>query len=291
MFLRTFFTVFIFEYNKIGGIFLKTRVSLPFSSLMFFLLIGFILISGCLEDETVNLDTLNLSDIPEVFSDDVLIVIGDNVSELEKRVAEDVESYFEDTFSVEPTIKSYLDVSYEDKVKNNLIVIGTPQSNGMLLEIYGLTDAVPVTDTFPGKRRGILEILSNPWNEKKSLLLIQGNDDFGVKAGYLELLRSKEYNEDRKITSTLIEITKCKESSPIFVILPVTIPIEDNEEILELIEACTNKDFFNVGKEPMNITLEGNEWIISEVNPSLGHPTWEITINKTTGKTECSLYF
>ncbi|WP_197076144.1 hypothetical protein [Methanosarcina sp. MTP4] len=244
-----------------------------------------------MEDETVNLDTLNLSDIPEVFSDDVLIVIGDNVSELEKRVAEDVESYFEDTFSVEPTIKSYLDVSYEDKVKNNLIVIGTPQSNGMLLEIYGLTDAVPVTDTFPGKRRGILEILSNPWNEKKSLLLIQGNDDFGVKAGYLELLRSKEYNEDRKITSTLIEITKCKESSPIFVILPVTIPIEDNEEILELIEACTNKDFFNVGKEPMNITLEGNEWIISEVNPSLGHPTWEITINKTTGKTECSLYF
>lgn len=270
---------------------LKTHVSLPISSLTIFLFIGFILISGCLEDEKVKSDSLNLSDIPEVFNEDVLIVVGDNVSSLEMKVEDDVKSYFEDNLHVKITIKSYSEIIDDDKAKNNLIVIGTPQSNGMLWDVYGLKDDVSVNDTFPGKRRGVLEILSNPWNEKKALLLIQGSDEFGVKAGYLELLGCKECNEDRKITHTLIEITKCRESSSIFVILPVTIPIEDNVEILELVEACTDEDFFNVGKEPMNITLEGNEWIVSEVNPSLGYPTWEITINKTTGKTECFLYF
>ena len=50
-----------------------------------------------------------------------------------------------------------------------------------------MTDTIRVTDEYPGENKGILEILRNPWNEDKAMLLVEGSDEWGVKAGALKL--------------------------------------------------------------------------------------------------------
>ena len=51
-----------------------------------------------------------------------------------------------------------------------------------------MTDAIRVTDEYPGEYiKGFLEILRNPWNEDKAMLLVEGSDEWGVKAGALKL--------------------------------------------------------------------------------------------------------
>ena len=64
-----------------------------------------------------------------------------------------------------------------------MIIIGTPKSNKVLRKVYGMTDAIRVTEEYPGENKGILEILSNPWDEEKAMLLVAGSDEWGVKAG------------------------------------------------------------------------------------------------------------
>jgi len=46
-----------------------------------------------------------------------------------------------------------------------------------------MTDAIRVTDGYPGENKGVLEILPNPWDEDKAMLLVEGSDEWGVKAG------------------------------------------------------------------------------------------------------------
>ncbi len=60
-------------------------------------------------------------------------------------------------------IKEYSEVSDEDKRNYNLIVVGTPDSNQVLKEVYTIADVLEVNETFPGE--GILEITKNPWND------------------------------------------------------------------------------------------------------------------------------
>ncbi len=44
-------------------------------------------------------------------------------------------------------------------------------------------NAMRVTEEFPGEGKGILEILPNSWNKKKAMLLVEGSDEWGVRAG------------------------------------------------------------------------------------------------------------
>ena len=44
----------------------------------------------------------------------------------------------------------------------------------MLKEVYAVTDATMVTEEFPGEGKGVLEILPNPWDEIKAMLLVEG---------------------------------------------------------------------------------------------------------------------
>ena len=46
-----------------------------------------------------------------------------------------------------------------------------------------MTDAIRVTDGYPGEDKGVLEILPNPWDESKAMLFVEGSDEWGVKAG------------------------------------------------------------------------------------------------------------
>jgi len=103
-----------------------------------------------------------------------LIIVGDNASEVEIQSAKEIADYLEN----KPLIKRYSKITEEDR-KRNLIVVGTPSSNSMLKEIYAMADVLEVNETFPGKGKGILEILRNPWNKEKGMLLVEGwKDDF-----------------------------------------------------------------------------------------------------------------
>jgi len=42
-----------------------------------------------------------------------------------------------------------------------------------------MTNATKVTEEYPGEGKGVLEILSNPWDESKAMLLVEGGDERG----------------------------------------------------------------------------------------------------------------
>lgn len=82
-------------------------------------------------------------------------------------------------------VKKYFDIGDEDRKNYNLIVIGTPNSNPVLKEIYGTANALKVNESFPGNGKGILEILPNPWNERKAILLIESFEDEDLQIFWL----------------------------------------------------------------------------------------------------------
>ena len=106
---------------------------------------------------------------------------------------------------------SNIEVIDSEKIENfkrrfNLIIIGTPKTNPLLEEVYALTNATRVTEEFPGEGKGILEILQNPWNGEKIILLIQGLDEDAIKAS-INPLKSKEFYSKKGyiINSTFVE--------------------------------------------------------------------------------------
>lgn len=145
---------------------------------------------------------LKLSDFPEVFNDSTLIIIGDEASEIELQAAKEIADYLEKETGNKPLIKRYSEVSDKDR-KNNLIIVGTPKSNPMLKEIYAITDVLKVNETFPGEGKGVLEILRNPWDKRKVILLINSKDATGIFVSIKEIIESKEINDNLKITGIL----------------------------------------------------------------------------------------
>jgi len=118
---------------------------------------------------------LKLSDFPEAFKDSTLIVVGDNASDIEMQAANEIADYLQKKTGNKPLIKKHSEISDEDKRSYNLIVVGTPKTNSFLEDVYAMTNATRVTEEFPGEGKGVLEILPNPWDEKKLLLLVEGN--------------------------------------------------------------------------------------------------------------------
>jgi len=124
---------------------------------------------------------LRLSDFPETFNESTMIVIGSNASEIEIQAANEIAEYLkEKTGNKEVLIKKYSEISEEEKKNYNLIVVGTPKSNGMLREIYEMADVLRVNETFPGEGKGVLEIARNPWNESRAMLLVEGWDECSI---------------------------------------------------------------------------------------------------------------
>ena len=128
-------------------------------------------------------EELMLSDFPDVFKNDTIIVIGENASLIENESAEAIAVKLENLTGNITIIINDTALTENNKTRYNLILVGTPNSNRLLQEVYNLTNATRVTEEYPGENKGILEILKNPWNEVKAMLLVEGSDEWGVKAG------------------------------------------------------------------------------------------------------------
>jgi len=171
-----------------------------------------------LQEETQK-EELMLSDFPEVFKNDTIIVIGNNASLIEKESAEAIAVKVEN-LSVNMSLNMDDTALAEDnKTSYNLILVGTPKSNNLLQEVYNLTNATRVTEEYPGENKGILEILRNPWNIEKSILLVVGSDERGVKAGsemLTEGVKIKELNGNTIMVA--LELIKRQETNETSVI-------------------------------------------------------------------------
>ena len=80
----------------------------------------------------------------------------------------------------------------EERRGCNLIVVGSPGSNQVLSEIYEKGYATEVTADFPGPSKGLLQMVVNPWDQKKALLIIAGSDEQGVTASAGVLTNNEE---------------------------------------------------------------------------------------------------
>ena len=136
-----------------------------------------------------------LSDYPELFREDVIIVVGENPAKIEIESAIMIKASLKELTGNEPTIKNDTELSESEKRNHNLILIRTPSSNNTLQQVYELTEATKVTSVFPGENKGILEILSNPWNSDKVLLMVAGSNEWGVKAGSELLEQAQAINK------------------------------------------------------------------------------------------------
>lgn len=148
---------------------------------MLLILIGCACGWACRPEATVKEPAL--IDFPELFKEQTIIVIGENASKSEFELAEGIEAYLDGTDRDEISVKYDTQVSDKDKSSYNLILIGIIGSNNLLNRVYDLTDVARATQDYPGGNKSLLEILSNPWNAGKAILIIAGSDERGIKAG------------------------------------------------------------------------------------------------------------
>ena len=209
---------------------------------------------------------LKLLDFPEIFKKTTLIIIGDKSSEIEIQAANEIASYLENKTRNRPLIKKYSEISDEDKRNYNLIVVGTPKTNPFLQEVYAMTNATRVTEEFPGEGKGVLEILRNPWDEEKAMLLVEGWDEWGVKGTENSLLEPMKIHVKKKIAS-------------------YTLNEDEMSEIIELAKqyllSNNIKVFSFKSAEKINLNIEGPaKEILTESFPNLplytNNMVWEV---------------
>lgn len=153
-------------------------------------------------EKTLN---MSLSDYPQLFEKDVVIVIGDNASQLEKESAESIARYLENSTGNKPEIISAQKID-SFKYTYNLIIVGTPNSNNVLKRVCDMADVTMVTEEYPGGGKGVLEILRSPWNEEKAILLVEGSDEWGLKAGVEMLDETKGLNTSSIFTNWSVNL-------------------------------------------------------------------------------------
>lgn len=161
---------------------------------------------GLNTSEETQKEELMLSDFPDVFKNDTIIVIGENASLIENESAEAIAAKLENLTGNMTIIINDTELTENNKTNYNLILVGAPKSNSLLQEVYNLTNATRVTEKYPGENKGILEILCNPWNEEKAMLLVEGSDVLGVNAGSEKLTLTE--NGKNKELSGKIKVTE-----------------------------------------------------------------------------------
>ena len=157
--------------------------------------------------DAIPAQNLTLSDYPKLFAKETVIVIGDNASQIEIESAEAIAANMEIMTGNKPEIINTKKIE-SFKYSYNLIIVGTPNSNEILGEVYNMTDAIRVTGEYPGENKGVLEILKNPWDEEKAMLLVAGSDEWGVKGGVEMLDEAKELNKSSIFTGWFISPDK-----------------------------------------------------------------------------------
>ena len=189
------------DSNKGCFRFLQTPCLTCAMFILFFSLVVFL--SSC--DKNANDKQLDkskgfsLSDISKLFQKDTLIVVGKGVSETETDIAKNVQSTLEKLTKNKPTIKASEALSEDDKAKSNIIIIITPNIEGIPSDFYTLINKPKITVDYPGKNKGVLEIVRNPWNEERALLIVGGSDGWGLKASELVLRQQKLENKTKMV--------------------------------------------------------------------------------------------
>lgn len=166
-------------------------------------------------------EELTLNDYPKLFEKEVVIVIGENAIEIEYESAEAIAENLYNSTGNMPVLVSDAELTEEEKAKYNLIIVGSPGTSSVLKEVYSITDATPVTEEYPGEGKGVLEILRNPWNVNKTMLLVEGSDAWGVKAGSLILAESQRFKNEARLLVDWEEYTG------------VDFPIDNAEEAIK----------------------------------------------------------
>jgi len=209
-------------------------------------------------------EDLVLSNYPKLFEKDVVIVIGENASQMEYEGAEAIVENLHNITGNMPAIKSDTELTEDDKADYNLILVGSPNVNRALEEVYEITDATRITKEYPGENKGILEILRNPWNEEKALLIAAGSDEWGTKVA-----------EDGLLGLARIELEKGS-----LIILSSGNKTEMTE-VIALTKQClifNNIEVFTFKTaEKINFTIEGPGKVILVKS----FPTLPLYINKT----------
>jgi hypothetical protein len=190
---------------------------------------------------------LLLSDYPELFRKDAIIVVGANASQMELGSAQVIIEKLEELSGNEPMIKNDGEVSENDKSDHNLVLLGTPDSNDLLQDVYDATNATSVTTECPGRSKGILEILRNPWNSEKALLIVAGSDEWGVMAGAASLLGSQQQGGN----TLVVEWEQSEDKSPSYLskidaTLDFLLYLREQDEIPEAMKAIVMKDTVSV---------------------------------------------
>lgn len=161
---------------------------------------------GCVEKQQPQLD-ITLSNYPKLFEKDVIIVIGENATQVERDGAEAIAYNLAELTGNGSVTKTDAEVTEEEKAGYNLILLGRSDTNKMLRDIYERTNATKVTKEYPGAGKGILKILRNPWNESKMMLLVEGSDEWGVRAGSVVLEEKQKFEDKDRVVVDWEEVT------------------------------------------------------------------------------------
>jgi len=156
---------------------------------------------------------ITLNNYPELFRKDAMVVVGWNASQVELESAGEIAAKLEELTGNAPIVKNETNLTEANKTSYNLIIMGTPESNEVLEQVYNLTNATRVTEEYPGTYKGVLEILRNPWNENRALLLVAGSDEWGVIAGSAILLTENEKLSGETMM-TKLNISEMNETEP-----------------------------------------------------------------------------
>ena len=93
------------------------------------------------------------------------------------------------------------DVVLDSNILNtdsDLILIGGPVSNNITKKIENNLK-IPITNENPGKNRGVIQVIKNPYNSNYKIMVIAGSDRNGTKACVLALLNGMYKDEETMI--------------------------------------------------------------------------------------------
>jgi hypothetical protein len=186
---------------------------------------------GCIEKQQPQMD-ITLGNYPKLFEKDVIIVVGENATQIERDGAESIAYNLGELTGNESVIKTDIKVTEKEKAGYNLILLGRSDTNKMLSAAYERTNATKVTKEYPGAGKGVLEVLRNPWNESKMMLLVEGSDEWGVRAGSIVL------DEKQKVDGKDRVVVDWEESTG------VKFPIDNAEEAIRYANMDVNAKRF-----------------------------------------------
>ncbi|EHP86242.1 S-layer protein [Methanotorris formicicus] len=91
--------------------------------------------------------------------------------------------------------KDVLDDDNSLNVDSDLILIGGPVSNKMTNQIKDKLK-IKIDNNNPGKNRGVIQLIKNPYNPKYNILVLAGSDRNGTKACVLSVINGIYRNQD-----------------------------------------------------------------------------------------------